>query len=122
MYRGLGEPTSVPVDYVPPPTGPQAPAGYWINPDNKTEWLPQSDAAKIGGFCLQGPSVGRYKVGGNYSNSTLYCGNLSCQESLMVYGGAAAACFLLLPGNWKWAALIPAAWAGLQCTLGGIVI
>ena len=117
MY-GLGDPTIVPTDYVPPPTGPQAPAGYWINPDNKTEWLPQSDAAKLGGFCFQGPTIGRWAVGGNYDNSTLYCGNLTCKDAALIYGGMSAAA-LLLPGGWKLVAIIPAGLAALSCMFGG---
>jgi hypothetical protein len=118
MY-GLGDPTVVPTDYVAPPTGPQAPAGYWVNPANSTQWLSQTDAAKLGGFCFQAPTIGQWAVGGNYTASALYCGNLTCQQNLMIYGGIGAALFLFLSGGSKWLGLVPAAWGALQCIGAG---
>ena len=113
MRFGLGDGTIVPTNYVAPLTGPQAPAGYWVNPSNSTQWLPQTDAAKIGGLCFQGPSIGQWAVGGNYSNSVLYCGNLPCQKAVLICGAIGAVAFLVLPGGWR---LVAAAVAALGIT------
>lgn len=98
---------------------PVAPAGYWVNPANTTQWLSQADAAKIGTLCMQGPAVGRYKAAGNFGNSVLACENLTCKEGAMIYGGIGAALFLLAPGPWKWLALVPAGYAAVNCIYSG---
>jgi hypothetical protein len=98
---------------------PSAPAGWWTNPANASQYLPQDQAAKIGSLCLQGPAVGRYSVGGNYGNSVLFCKALNCQDAITINGAIGAAVFMLLPSPWKWLGLIPAGYAGMSCLLGG---
>lgn len=125
MYRygGFGDVTTGPVTTAPgapvPPGPSSAPAGYWVNPTNASQYLPQSDAAKIGSLCMQGPAVGRYDVGGNYGNSVLFCKSLKCQEGLMIYGAVGLALFLLAPGAWKYLGVLPAGYAALNCSLEG---
>jgi hypothetical protein len=89
-----------------------------VNPADTSQWLSQSDAAKIGSLCFGGATIGKYAVSGNYSSSALTCEQLPCQQGMMIFGGIGAAIFLLAPGGWKWAALIPAALAAMDC-LGG---
>ena len=100
---------------------PLPPAGYWVNPTNSTQWLPQSDAAKIGSYCFN-PFPGIYAAGGNEADTVLYCGKLPQNQEFLVYGGAALALALILPGGWKALALIPAAFGVLGATLGQVGI
>jgi hypothetical protein len=99
---------------------PTPPAGYWVNPANTTQWLTQADAAKIGRYCMQGPTIGVYTIGGNFQNSVLACENMPCQQSLMIYGAIAAAIVLLAPGNLKLAAILPAGFAFVNCAFSGV--
>lgn len=99
----------------------QAPPGYWTNPANPTQWLSQTDAAKVGNVCWQGLHPGRLTVGGNFQNSALYCGPFTSSASgdaWLFYGGAALVSLLFLPGGWK---LLAVPLAGLA-VLGQIQI
>src|SRR6185369_1388611 len=89
------------------PACPDVPAGYWVNPQNCTQFLPQDKAAQIGDLCMFGTGLmpGRLRVGGNGANTKLYCGcmfNSPVTDSLVFYGGAAAAAFFFLPSPYKY--------------------
>lgn len=112
----------------PPANCPAPPAGYWVNPNNCTQWLPQDQACKAGGLCLFGTGIlpGRLRVGGNESNTKLYCGPLlgsTATDSIVLYGGLAALAWFALPAPAKyWAALPLAAVALFGATLGTIEV
>lgn len=100
-----------------------APAGYWVNPANPTQWLSPADKAKLGSLCLAGFWPGRYRVGGNYDNSTLYCGSFTgdaSKDALLFFGGGAVGAVVFLPGAWKLLALPLGALAVLGFGIGGI--
>jgi hypothetical protein len=99
-------------------TPPTAPAGYWVNPADPSQWLPPAQGAKVGDLCFFGTGImpGRLRVGGSFANSTLYCGSFFSTpaiDSIVFYGGAAALAFAFLPGNWKWYVSIPLAALGV---------
>lgn len=100
IRRGLGQ-TLAPITTNPantPPAGSAvAPSGYWVNPANPTQWLSQTDAAKIGSFCLSGLAFGKYDVAGNYEDSQLFC-KTTTTDILLSMGVLAAASYALLPG------------------------
>lgn len=111
----------------PPPAGtatPQPPEGYWVNPNNCTQWLPPDDAAKIGDICFFGTGLlpGRLRVGGNQANTKLYCGCMlgsPQMDSILLYGGAAVIAYFALPAPYKyWVAGPLAGLALLGATCG----
>jgi hypothetical protein len=108
----------MPTEPGPPATGqpscPQAPEGYWVNPDNCTQFLPRDQAKRIGDVCMFGTGLmpGRLRVGGNGPNTKLYCGcmfNSPQTDSLVFYGGAAAIAFFLLPKPYRYYVSVPLA-------------
>jgi hypothetical protein len=122
-YRGMGDPITGPVSLPAgaPAAGPSvAPAGMWVNPADTSQWLSQSDAAKLGGFCFGGMLPGRYRVSGNYSNSVLTCGALPTSDLLVYFGAAAVAAYFLLPPGMKWLSIIPAGYGAVVAGAGGL--
>lgn len=105
---------------------PSAPAGYWVNPANPTQWLPPAQAAKIGDVCFFGTGLlpGRLRVGGNQANTQLYCGSFfetKAMDSIVGYGGLAALAWFFLPAPYKYWVSIPlAGFAVLGATLGSV--
>ena len=84
---------------------PLPPGMVWVDQSAACQWLSSSDAAKIGGLCWQGGIVpGRYKAGGNGSNTVLACEN-DPQTSLMFGGALALTGLLLLPSPYSWLAV-----------------
>lgn len=107
-----------------PAACPQAPDGYWVNPDNCTQWLPRDEARQVGDLCLFGTGLlpGRLRVGGNQANTKLYCGcffNTPQTDSIVMYGGAALLAYFVLPAPYKYYVAGPlAALALLGATCG----
>jgi len=103
---------------------PQAPEGYWVNPDNCTQWLARDEATRVGDLCMFGTGLlpGRLRVGGNQANTKLYCGclfNTPQTDSIVMYGGAAVLAYFILPAPYKyWVAGPLAGLALLGATCG----
>ncbi|MBF6570542.1 MAG: hypothetical protein IVW54_16870 [Candidatus Binataceae bacterium] len=123
MKLSLG---TIPPTEPPPPAGgcPTAPDGYWINPENCTQWLPHDEASKVGDVCFFGTGLlpGRIRAGGNQANTKLYCGCMlgsPQMDSIVMYGGAAVLAYFLVPAPYKyWVAGPLAGLALLGATCG----
>jgi hypothetical protein len=130
MY-GFGDvaptPTVVPVGTV-STVGPSylLPAGsVWVNQAGD-QYLSASDAAKIGSLCFS-PLPGRYTVGGNGTDTVLFCQEkdlIPGSPALSIAAGplalAAIAYFVLPPNMRLFVALPLAAWGILGGALSGV--